>query len=234
MIRVKLILSYSIVDMNSVKKEQKKKPELKPELKLFYDKDLIEVGIDEAGRGCLSGRVYVGAVILPKEIEGDIYKQIKDSKKLSKKKRKILRKYIERIAIAYSVAYAEPEEIDQLNILEATLQTMHTAIDGLSIEPQQLLVDGNRFHNYISTKGNFIPHELIKGGDNLYYSIAAASILAKVYHDEYVEELCEQDPDLHEKYSWLNNMCYGTKAHMNGIKEYGITKHHRKSFKPCQ
>ena len=210
----------------------KKKP--KPELKLFYDKDLIEVGIDEAGRGCLSGRVYVGAVILPKEIESDMYKQIKDSKKLSKKKRKILRKYIERIALAYSVAYAEPEEVDQLNILEATLQTMHTALDGLSIEPEQLLVDGNRFHTYISKKGNFIPHELIKGGDNLYYSIAAASILAKVYHDEYIEQLCEEDPSLHEKYNWLNNMGYGTKAHMNGIKEYGITKYHRKSFKPCQ
>ena len=216
--------------MNIVPKEKKKKPELK----LFYDKDLIEVGIDEAGRGCLSGRVYVGAVILPKEIEGDMYKQIKDSKKLSKEKRHILRTYIERVALAYSVAYAEPEEVDQLNILEATLQTMHIAVDGLSIEPEQLLVDGNRFHNYISTKGNFIPHELIKGGDNLYYSIAAASILAKVYHDEYVEALCEQDPSLHEKYNWLNNMGYGTKAHMNGIKEYGITKYHRKSFKPCQ
>ena len=171
--------------MNIVPKEKKKKPELK----LFYDKDLIEVGIDEAGRGCLSGRVYVGAVILPKQIEGDMYKQIKDSKKLSKKKRNMLRIYIERIALAYSVAYAEPEEVDDLNILEATLQTMHTALDGLTIEPEQLLVDGNRFHNYISTKGNFIPHELIKGGDNLYYSIAAASILAKVYHDEYVETL---------------------------------------------
>ena len=213
--------------MNIIKKK-------KPELKLFYDKDLIEVGIDEAGRGCLSGRVYVGAVILPKEIESDMYKQIKDSKKLSKKKRKILRVYIERIALAYSVAYAEPEEVDQLNILEATLQTMHTALDGLTIEPEQLLVDGNNFHTYISKKGNFIPHELIKGGDNLYYSIAAASILAKVYHDEYIEELCEQDPSLHEKYNWLNNMGYGTKAHMNGIKEYGITKYHRKSFKPCR
>ena len=212
--------------MNTVKK--------KNPLKLFYDDTLIEAGIDEAGRGCLSGRVYVGAVILPKEIEGEMYKQIKDSKKLSKKKRKILRKYIERIALSYSVAYSEAEEIDQLNILEATLQTMHRAVDGLSIEPEQILVDGTQFHNYISKKGNFIPHELIKGGDNLYYSIAAASILAKVYHDEYVEELCINDPQLDEKYGWKNNMCYGTKIHMNGIKTYGISKYHRLSFKPCR
>ena len=217
--------------MNTLKKNKKKKT---PELKLFWDDELIEVGIDEAGRGCLSGRVYVGAVILPKEIEGDMYKQIKDSKKLSRKKRHILRTYIERIALSFCVAYAEPEEVDQLNILEATLQTMHKAIEGLSIEPEQILVDGDRFHMYVSKKGNFIPHELIKNGDNLYYSIAAASILAKVYHDEYVNELCENDPELHEKYDWNNNMCYGTKSHMNGIKAYGITKYHRRSFKPCR
>ena len=215
-------------------KKVKKVKKVKKELQLYYDNKLIEVGIDEAGRGCLSGRVYVGAVILPKSIDDDIYKQIKDSKKLSRKKRKILRKYIEKTALAYSVAYATSEEIDQLNILEATLQTMHTAISGLSIEPEQILVDGNRFHTYMSKKGNFIPHELIKGGDNLYYSIAAASILAKVYHDEYIEDLCEEDPSLQEKYNWLNNMCYGTKAHLEGIKKYGVTKHHRKSFKPCQ
>lgn len=217
--------------MNAIIKKKKTPP---PELKLYYDKELLEVGIDEAGRGCLSGRVYVGAVILPKEIEGDMYKQIKDSKKLSRKKRKVLRRYIERIAIAYSVAYAEPEEVDSLNILGATLKTMHKAIDGLSIEPEQILVDGNHFNIYTSKSCTFIPHELVINGDNIYYSIAAASILAKVYHDEYVEELCKNEPELQEKYDWKNNMGYGTRSHMNGIQEYGISKYHRKSFKPCR
>lgn len=221
--------------MNKFIQEKKKKKKIPPpELKLYYDKDAVEVGIDEAGRGCLSGRVYVGAVILPKEIEGDMYKQIKDSKKISRKKRKILRHYIERIALSFSVAYAEPAEVDSLNILEATLQTMHKAIKGLSIEPEQILVDGNHFHTYTSKEKQFIPHELVINGDNKYYSIAAASILAKVYHDEYVEELCRNEPELQEKYDWQNNMCYGTRSHMNGIRMYGITKYHRTSFKPCR
>jgi len=220
-----------IKDVNTKTKKKKQKA---PPLKLYYDDELLEAGLDEAGRGCLSGRVYVAAVILPKEIEGDMYTQIKDSKKLSRKKRHILRQYIERIALSYSVAYAEPAEVDSLNILQATLQTMHKAIDGLSLEPEQLLIDGNHFHMYTSKSGSFIPHELVINGDNIYYSIAAASILAKVYHDEYVQELCRNDPKLQEKYDWLNNMCYGTRSHMSGIREYGISKHHRTSFKPCR
>ena len=218
-----------IQDTQKTKKQKKKKIPLT----LYYDTELIEAGIDEAGRGCLSGRVYVGAVILPKEINDDIYTQIKDSKKLSRKKRKVLREYIEKTALAYSVAYAEPEEIDSLNILEATVQTMHKALDGLSIEPEQILVDGTQFHMYSSKSGNFIPHETVINGDNTYYSIAAASILAKVYHDEYVEELCINDPALQEKYDWENNMCYGTRKHMEGIRTHGINRYHRKSFKPC-
>ena len=215
-------------------KKPKKTKKTKPEpLKLYHNKDLIEVGIDEAGRGCLSGRVYVGAVILPKEINDDIYTQIKDSKKISRKKRKVLREYIEKTAIAYSVAYAEPEEIDSLNILGATLKTMHKALNGLSIEPEQILVDGKQFNLYTSKKGNSIPYETVINGDNTYYSIAAASILAKVYHDEYVEALCIKDPTLQEKYDWEHNMCYGTRKHMEGIRQHGISQYHRKSFKPC-
>ena len=219
--------------MNRFIQEKKTKKTSVP-LKLYYDKELLEVGIDEAGRGCLSGRVYVGAVILPKTIDDDIYTQIKDSKKISRKKRKILREYIEKTAIAFNVAYAEPEEIDDLNILGATLKTMHKALNGLSIEPEQILVDGKQFNMYTSRSGHFIPHETVINGDNIYYSIAAASILAKVYHDEYVETLCKENPEFQEKYDWLHNMCYGTRTHMEGIRTHGITRYHRKSFKPCK
>ena len=204
-------------------------------LKLSYDEDpeIIEVGIDEAGRGCLSGRVYVAAVILPKKINDEIYKQIKDSKKISRKKRAELRKYIEKMAISYCVEYSEPEDIDKNNILQTTLTTMHKALDGLETNPDIILVDGNRFNLYINKDGEMVPHQLIKGGDNKYYSIAAASILAKEYHDEYVKNLCKENPDLN-KYDWCNNMCYGTKSHIEAIKKHGISKYHRKTFGICK
>ena len=206
-------------------------------LKLFYDesKDIKEAGIDEAGRGCLSGRVYSAAVILPKKFPDDDqkYKEIKDSKKLSRKKRAELRKYIEKNAISYSVSYTEPNVIDSKNILNATLDTMHQAIEGLHVKPDFLLVDGNRFKLYFDENDDVIPHMLVKGGDNQYYSIAAASILAKEYHDEYVKKLCEINPDL-KKYDWENNMCYGTKKHRDAIKEHGISKYHRKTFGICK
>jgi ribonuclease HII len=207
-------------------------------MKLFFDddKNVLEVGIDEAGRGCLSGRVYVGAVILPREFPDEKYKEIKDSKKLSRKKRTELREYIEKTAVAFSVCYSDPTEIDAKNILEATLDTMHCCVDSLieaGTEPDLILVDGDRWKMYTNVDGDVIPNQLIKSGDNKYYSIAAASILAKVYHDEYVQKLCEQNPD-YEKYDWLNNMCYGTQKHRDAIKKYGITKHHRKTFGICK
>jgi len=193
---------------------------------------IIEVGIDEAGRGCLSGRVYSSAVILPDKFPDDIYLQIKDSKKLSKKKRSELRTYIENIALDYSIGYSEPDEIDKVNILQATINSMHRAIKQLKIVPDMILVDGCYFKDYIDNNRT-IPHKLIKGGDNTYRNIAAASILAKVYHDEHVEELLKNNPDYH-KYGWKTNMCYGTKEHMEAIKKYGITKEHRNSFAPCK
>ena len=204
-------------------------------LKLFFDDniDIKEAGIDEAGRGCLSGRVYSAAVILPREFPDDKYKEIKDSKKLSRKKRAELRIYIEENALSYSVAYAEPNVIDNKNILNATLDTMHDAVNGLNIKPDFLLVDGNRFKIYFDENDDIIPHMLVKGGDNIYYSIAAASILAKEYHDEYVKNLCKLNTDF-KKYDWENNMCYGTKKHMEAIKKYGITKYHRKTFGICK
>ena len=204
-------------------------------LKLFQDEDPNnkEVGIDEAGRGCLSGRVYVAGVILPKEIDDEKYKEIKDSKKLSRKKRQELRDYIENVALAYNVEYAEAKEIDEINILNATLKTMHKVVDGLSLKPDTILVDGTQFNIYSDKSGDVIPHQLIKGGDNIYCSIAAASILAKVYHDEYVHHLCDENPE-YDKYDWRNNMCYGTQKHRDAIHEHGITKHHRKTFGICK
>lgn len=197
------------------------------------DKDIIEAGIDEAGRGCMSGRVYVGCVILPEEYEDEKYLEIKDSKKLTRKKRDELRKYIEEIAVDYSTDYADIDEIEEKNILHATISAMHRAISKLKKSPDNLLVDGNYFKLYKTENGEIIPHQTIKGGDNKYRNIAAASILAKVYHDDYVLDLLDKHPEL-EKYGWRNNMCYGTKEHMNAIKTYGTSKYHRKSFGICK
>ena len=199
--------------------------------------DSKEAGIDEAGRGCLMGPVYTAAVILPTEFSTDEYLGIRDSKKLSKKKRNKMRKYIEEIAIAWSVDSAPPEEIDKYNILNATLRSMHRAVDKLKINPGHLAVDGNRFLTNCSfpptdLEDDTIPFTLVKGGDNKYRNIAAASILAKTHRDEYISKLIEKTPDF-KKYGWETNMGYGTKKHMEGISKYGITQYHRKSFKPC-
>ncbi len=195
--------------------------------------DLIEAGVDEAGRGCLMGPVYTAAVILPKEFSTDEYLEIKDSKKLSKKKRDKLRKYIENIAVSWAVDSASPDEIDKYNILNATLRSMHRAIDKLTVVPEHLAIDGNRFMIYTDSDDEIINHTLIKSGDDKYRNIAAASILAKTHRDEYVLRLVENDPDL-KKYGWHTNKGYGTKEHMRGIYKYGVTEYHRKSFKPCQ
>ena len=192
-----------------------------------------EVGIDEAGRGCLMGRVYTGAVILPNSFSSDEYLEIKDSKKLSKIKREKMRAYIEKNALAWAVDYAEAEEIDKYNILNATLRSMHRAIDKLNIKPEHILVDGNKFIIYTDTNDDIIPHTLVKGGDNKYRNIAAASILAKTHRDEWVRNIIKDNPGI-DQYSWITNMGYGTKKHMEGIYKHGITKYHRNSFKPCQ
>lgn len=199
--------------------------------------DVNEAGIDEAGRGCLMGPVCTAAVILPTEFLTDEYLEIKDSKKLSRKKRDKLRKYIEDIAISWSVDLAYPDEIDKYNILNATLRSMHRVVDKLKVTPEHLAVDGNRFltrHSFPPTDNDdeAIPYTLVKGGDDKYRNIAAASILAKTNRDEYVYKLIEETPDF-KKYGWETNMGYGTKKHMDGIHKYGITQYHRKSFKPC-
>jgi len=235
------VVTDVVTDKNQTKEEEpkpkkKRKRAPPPVLKIAFDTDpsIVEVGLDEAGRGCLSGRVYVGAVILPKNIPDDpMFKQIRDSKKISRKKRAELRKYIEKIAVAYSVSFSEPDEIDEINILAATLKTMHRALNGLTTKFDHILVDGNRFNPYITSDGEMIPHKLVKGGDNIYYSIAAASILAKEYHDDYVKELCHNNPEM-RIYDWENNMCYGSKKHRDAISKYGITKYHRRTFGICK
>ena len=177
-----------------------------------------EVGIDEAGRGSLAGPVTAAAVILGKDLKN---KDLNDSKKLSPKKRLELKKYIEKNALAYSVAFVNSSHIDKKNILNSTFKAMHMSLEGLDIEPDFILVDGNLFKPYRDLK-----HKCIIKGDQKYQNIAAASILAKTYRDEYMSNLHIKFPE----YDWIKNKGYGTKYHIDMIKKYGRTKYHRKSF----
>ena len=179
----------------------------------------IEAGCDEAGRGCLAGPVFAAAVIFPHDYQNDI---LNDSKKLSEKKRNILRLQIEKDALAFGVAMIMPLEIDEINILNASIKAMHKAVDLLNIKPEHLLIDGNRFKPYID-----IPHTCVIKGDGKFLSIAAASILAKTYRDEYMLNLDKQYPE----YLWSMNKGYPTKAHREAIKSIGSCEHHRQSFR---
>ena len=199
-------------------------------MKKYYSNKL-EVGIDEVARGCLAGPVFTAAVIWPKDLECEFENEIKDSKKLSRNKRNLLREYIECNAIDFSIGYKDNNVIDKYNILNATHMAMHVALDNLNIVPELILVDGNSFKPYYYNN-DIIEHTCIIDGDNSYLPIACASILAKEYHDEYIKNLIEKEVDLN-KYDWLNNMCYGTKKHIDAIKEYGISKYHRKTFGIC-
>ncbi|HPF93579.1 MAG TPA: ribonuclease HII [Tenuifilaceae bacterium] len=188
-------------------------------LKPFFKSATVEAGCDEAGRGCLAGPVFAAAVILPKKFENNL---LNDSKQLSKKNRDKLRCIIEQEAIAFAVAQIAPAEIDKINILNASIAAMHKAISMLKVIPQHLIIDGNRFKPYKN-----IPHHCIVKGDSLYLSIAAASVLAKTYRDEYMENLAKDFPH----YMWHQNKGYPTAAHRKAIAEHGITEHHRKSYK---
>lgn len=178
----------------------------------------IEAGCDEAGRGCLAGAVFAAAVILP---EGFRNEDLNDSKQLSEKKRYKLRPLIEQEAIAWAVGIVSPEEIDRINILKASFLAMHRAVEQLTIKPEHLLIDGNRFTPYPG-----IPHTTVIKGDGKYLSIAAASILAKTYRDDYMDKLALEYPGYH----WTENKGYPTKAHREAIREQGITPYHRKTF----
>ena len=187
-------------------------------LKSHYYESLIEAGCDEAGRGCLAGSVYAAAVILPSDYQNEL---LNDSKKLTAKKRYALREEIERDAIGWAVGIVTPEEIDKINILNASFLAMHRALDQLSVRPEAVIVDGNRFKPYQD-----LPSTTIVKGDGKYLSIAAASILAKTYRDDYMLSLAEEYP----QYDWKSNMGYPTKKHRQAIREHGITPYHRKSY----
>ena len=188
-------------------------------LKSYYQEKLVEAGCDEAGRGCLAGPVYAAAVILPTDFYHPL---LNDSKQVAEKDRDLLRGVIEKEAIAYSVASVDNNEIDEINILKASFKAMHLAVDKLKKKPQLLLIDGNRFYKYKRT-----PHQCIVKGDSLFTSIAAASILAKTYRDEYMLKLHNEFPH----YSWNSNKGYGTRLHCAAIETHGQTKYHRKTFR---
>jgi len=203
-------------------------------LKNFYRENCLEVGVDEVGRGCLCGPVVAGAVIWDPLVVQEKGFILRDSKKISERKRYIMKDFIEENAIDYSVVSIDNNRIDAINILKASHQAMHNAVRGLRVDPELILVDGDKFPYYMDDKDNYIEHQCIPGGDDLYCSIAAASILAKCERDTFIEELCDTNPELDVKYNWRKNKGYGTKAHMEGIKEHGITEWHRKSFAPCK
>lgn len=187
-------------------------------LKSHYYEGLTEAGCDEAGRGCLAGSVYAAAVILPPDYENGL---LNDSKQLSERRRYQLREMIERDAISWAVGVVTPEEIDHINILNASILAMHRALDGLSVRPEAVIVDGNRFKPY-----GTLPWTTIVKGDGKYLSIAAASILAKTYRDDYMNGLAEQYP----QYDWRSNKGYPTKSHREAIKTFGPTPLHRRSY----
>jgi len=188
-------------------------------LKNFWNKGVLEAGCDEAGRGCLAGPVFAAAVILPLTFKHPL---LNDSKQLTDKQRKLLRPIIESEAIAWSVAEVSVEEIDTINILQAALEAMHRAVHQLSTTPEHLLIDGNKFRPFPG-----IAHTCIVGGDAKMKNIAAASILAKTYRDDRMDELHQEFPH----YEWIRNKGYGTADHRAAIQQHGITIHHRKSFR---
>ena len=193
-----------------------------------YYEGKVEAGCDEAGRGCLAGSVYAAAVILPDGYQNEL---LNDSKQLTEKRRYELREIIQRDAVAWAVGIVTPEEIDKINILNASILAMHRALDQLKVRPEAIIVDGNRFKKYSPPlfgggRGEALPHTTIVKGDGKYLAIAAASILAKTYRDDYMNRLAEEYP----QYDWRSNKGYPTKKHRDAIRQYGITPYHRKSY----
>ena len=187
-------------------------------LEPYYHSGVIEAGCDEAGRGCLAGPVYAAAVIMPPDFRNDI---LNDSKQLTEKKRYQLREIIEREALAWAVGIVDNHEIDEINILRASILAMHRALDQLMVRPEEVIVDGNRFYKYRN-----LPHTTIVKGDGKYMSIAAASILAKTYRDDFMLKIHKEYP----LYHWDKNKGYPAKVHREAIRQYGTTPYHRMSY----
>jgi ribonuclease HII len=237
------------IEPTAVKK--KKKRIVRESLNRYFNDNtsIIEIGIDESGRGPMFGRVYASAVVLPKDDSFE-HSKMKDSKKFhSKKKIEDVSDYIKQHAIMWAVEYEDEQTIDNINILQATQSAMHKCIKSIlhqlfdinihNINNILLLIDGNYFKPYsvfnkTLSKLEYISYQMIEGGDNKYTSIAAASILAKVARDKYIEELCIENPELVERYGIDSNKGYGSKKHMEGIRQFGITKWHRKTFGICK
>jgi ribonuclease HII len=195
-------------------------------LSSHYYQGKVEAGCDEAGRGCLAGSVYAAAVVFPEDYQNDA---LNDSKQLTDRRRKLLRDVIQRDALAWAVGVVTPEEIDRINILNASILAMHRALDQLTVRPEAIIVDGNRFKPYCQVLDGVTvqtPHTTIVKGDGKYLSIAAASILAKTYRDDYMDQLAQEYP----QYDWLSNKGYPTRKHRDAIRQYGITPYHRKTF----
>ena len=193
----------------------------------FMHEGVLEAGCDEAGRGCLCGPVACAAVILP---DGFKSEELNDSKQLTEVQRDRLRGIIERKALAWAVVMVSPEEIDRINILNASIIGMHRAISALGTRPEHILVDGNRFKDYVDDELRRIPHTTVVKGDGKYLSIAAASVLAKTHRDELMRSLAEDYPG----YGWERNMGYPTREHREAILKLGLTPHHRRSYGPCK
>ena len=192
-------------------------------LKLYHTEGLVEAGCDEAGRGCLAGPVFAAAVILPPDFQNDV---LNDSKQLSERQRYQLREVIEREAVAWAVAECSPQEIDKMNILRCSILAMQRALDQLTVRPQHILVDGNRWQPY-RWNGGIVKADTVVKGDATYMNIAAASILAKTYRDDRMKALAQEFP----QYGWDKNMGYPAKAHREAIARYGATPHHRMTFR---
>lgn len=215
-------------------------------LSFWESNQQLEVGLDECARGCLLGRTYTAAVIWSPEFLEEVVNdeelgeefswihKIKDSKQVSEKNRNILSEMIKEHCLDYSIVWADEKTIDQKNILQAVQGCFHECLNNLQIVPDKIFVDGTIFNNYYDKDFNLISHTCIEKGDNTYFNIASASILAKVAHDKYIEELCQEHPELTEKYDIGNNMGYGTAKHLAGIEKYGITDFHRKTFGICK
>ena len=218
---------YQTMKLHTTSKTNKNKKILDA----FYSEDALEVGLDEAGRGPLLGPVYVGAAILP-PTDFD-HSLMRDSKKLSERKRLIACDYIKENAIDWAVFSFNETQIDKKNIFNATYSAMHKALDSLQVRPDLILVDGTHFIPY-HFEGQPVKYVCIEKGDDTYSAIAAASILAKVERDKYIQELCDKYPNLDEYYGIAKNKGYGTRQHIDGIKKYGISKWHRKTFGICR
>ena len=216
-------------------------------LNLFYaNESELQIGVDEAGRGCFAGPVCCAAVIwdmnwLNENSDNLILNQIKDSKKISEKKRQQFSSFIKDNALSYGISMIDSNTIDEINILQASIQGMHLAIKECiekipELRINRLIIDGTQFKSYKSPYENefVIPHVCVTSGDNLYLNIASASILAKVERDNFMKNLCIENPEFDLRYKWKSNKGYGTKDHINGIKEYGITSFHRKTFGMCK